>query len=72
MPCTIALVVRRRGATVTGPTGEQNHAWLKDRGVIPVEYGQDAADGSGNQASGGNVDRSSTRSATATGNWPWS
>ncbi|MFE2569889.1 MDR/zinc-dependent alcohol dehydrogenase-like family protein [Streptomyces mirabilis] len=38
-----------------GLASEQNHAWLKDRGVIPVEYGQDVAEGI-RQASGGIVD----------------
>ncbi|MGW4982527.1 NADP-dependent oxidoreductase [Streptomyces mirabilis] len=48
-------LAQQRGATVIGLASEQNHAWLKDRGVIPVEYGQDVAERI-QQASGGNVD----------------
>lgn len=48
-------LARRRGATVIGLASERNHAWLKDRGVVPVEYGQGAAERI-RQASGGNVD----------------
>ncbi|MFF2472048.1 NADP-dependent oxidoreductase [Streptomyces sp. NPDC058066] len=46
---------RRRGATVIGLASERNHAWLKDRGVVPVEYGEGAAERI-RQAAGGNVD----------------
>jgi NADPH:quinone reductase-like Zn-dependent oxidoreductase len=48
-------LARRRGATVIGLASEPNHAWLKDRGAIPVEYGPGVADRI-RQASGGNVD----------------
>jgi NADPH:quinone reductase-like Zn-dependent oxidoreductase len=46
---------RRRGATVIGLASEQNHAWLKAHGVIPVKYGQGVAERI-RQAWGGNVD----------------
>jgi NADPH:quinone reductase-like Zn-dependent oxidoreductase len=48
-------LARRRGATVIGLASEPNHAWLKDRGVVPVAYGEGVA-GRIRQASGGNVD----------------
>ncbi|MET7665064.1 NADP-dependent oxidoreductase [Streptomyces sp. NPDC005463] len=48
-------LARRRGATVIGVASERNHAWLKDRGVVPVEYGEGAAERI-RQAAGGNVD----------------
>lgn len=48
-------LARRRGATVIGLASEPNHAWLKDRGVVPVAYGPDVAERIG-QASGGSVD----------------
>jgi NADPH:quinone reductase-like Zn-dependent oxidoreductase len=48
-------LARRRGATVIGLASERNHAWLKDRGVVPVEYGEDTAERI-RQAAGGNVD----------------
>jgi NADPH:quinone reductase-like Zn-dependent oxidoreductase len=48
-------LARRRGATVIGLAGERNHAWLKDRGVVPVEYGEGVAERI-RQASGGNAD----------------
>ncbi|MFE2068986.1 NADP-dependent oxidoreductase [Streptomyces sp. NPDC059467] len=48
-------LARRRGATVIGLASERNHAWLKDRGVLPVEYGQGAAERI-RQAAGGSVD----------------
>jgi NADPH:quinone reductase-like Zn-dependent oxidoreductase len=48
-------LARRRGATVIGLASKPNHAWLEDRGVIPVEYGDGAA-GRIRQAAGGNVD----------------
>jgi NADPH:quinone reductase-like Zn-dependent oxidoreductase len=53
-----SLVVQlavRRGATVIGLASEPNHAWLKGRGVVPVEYGEGVADRI-RQATGGNVD----------------
>jgi len=48
-------LARRRGATVIGLAGERNHAWLKDRGVIPVAYGEGVADRI-REAGGGSVD----------------
>jgi NADPH:quinone reductase-like Zn-dependent oxidoreductase len=48
-------LARRRGATVIGLASERNHAWLRERGVIPVGYGPDAAERI-RQASGGRVD----------------
>jgi NADPH:quinone reductase-like Zn-dependent oxidoreductase len=48
-------LARRRGATVIGLASERNHAWLKDRGVLPVEYGQGVAERV-RQVSGGKVD----------------
>ncbi|MFJ4950850.1 hypothetical protein [Streptomyces sp. NPDC088760] len=48
-------LARRRGATVIGLASERNHAWLKDRGVLPVEYGPGVAERI-RQASGGRVD----------------
>ncbi|MFE7157736.1 NADP-dependent oxidoreductase [Streptomyces sp. NPDC057636] len=48
-------LARRHGATVIGLASERNHAWLKDRGVVPVEYGEGAAERI-RQAAGGNVD----------------
>lgn len=48
-------LARRHGATVIGLASEPNHAWLKDHGVIPVEYGDGVADRI-RQASGGTVD----------------
>lgn len=32
-------LVHRTGATVVGLASERNHAWLRDRGAIPVTYG---------------------------------
>ena len=37
-------LARRRGATVIGLAGERNHAWLGERGVIPVAYGAGVAE----------------------------
>ncbi|MFC4909603.1 NADP-dependent oxidoreductase [Actinomadura gamaensis] len=37
-------LARRAGATVIGLASEHNHAWLRDHGVIPVTYGEGAAD----------------------------
>jgi NADPH:quinone reductase-like Zn-dependent oxidoreductase len=48
-------LARRRGATVIGLASEPNHAWLIDRGVVPVTYGEGVAERI-RQASGGNVD----------------
>jgi NADPH:quinone reductase-like Zn-dependent oxidoreductase len=48
-------LARSRGATVIGLASEPNHAWLKDHGVVPVEYGDGVAERI-HQASGGTVD----------------
>ncbi|MDL4813430.1 NADP-dependent oxidoreductase [Actinomadura opuntiae] len=48
-------LARRRGATVIGLASEPNHAWLKEHGVIPVAYGEGAAERI-RQAADGNVD----------------
>src|SRR5262245_50789183 len=48
-------LARRRGATVIGLASEGNHAWLTDRGVVPVAYGQGVGERI-RQASGGKVD----------------
>lgn len=48
-------LARRRGATVIGLASEPNHAWLKEHGVVPVEYGEGVAERI-RQASGGTVD----------------
>lgn len=48
-------LARRRGATVIGLASERNHAWLKERGVVPVAYGEGVAERI-REASGGNVD----------------
>ncbi|MGA5900325.1 NADP-dependent oxidoreductase [Streptomyces venetus] len=37
-------LTRRTGATVIGLADENNHAWLKGHGVIPVVYGDGVAD----------------------------
>ena len=37
-------LARRTGATVIGLASEGNHEWLKSHGVIPVTYGDGAAD----------------------------
>jgi NADPH:quinone reductase-like Zn-dependent oxidoreductase len=37
-------LARRRGATVIGLASGPNHAWLTDRGVIPVGYGDGVAE----------------------------
>ncbi|WP_031525700.1 NADP-dependent oxidoreductase [Streptomyces sp. NRRL F-5123] len=48
-------LAHRRGATVIGLAAERNHPWLRDHGVVPVAYGQGAAERV-RQASGGAVD----------------
>lgn len=48
-------LARRRGATVIGLASAPNHAWLKEHGVVPVEYGQGVATRI-RQACGGNID----------------
>ncbi len=35
---------RRSGATVIGLAGEANHEWLRERGIIPVSYGDGVAE----------------------------
>ena len=45
----------RTGATVIGLASESNHAWLRDRGVIPVSYGEGQAERI-EQATGGRLD----------------
>ncbi|TCO60903.1 NADP-dependent oxidoreductase [Actinocrispum wychmicini] len=50
-----AQLARRRGATVIGLASEPNHTWLKDHGIVPVQYGDGVADRI-QQATGGNVD----------------
>jgi len=37
-------LARLAGATVIGLASERNHAWLADHGVVPVAYGDGAAD----------------------------
>jgi NADPH:quinone reductase-like Zn-dependent oxidoreductase len=37
-------LAKRTGATVIGLASEPNHAWLTERGVIPVTYGDGVAD----------------------------
>lgn len=49
LPCSL------RGATVIGLASGRNHAWLKDRGIVQVEYGQIVAERI-RQAFGENVD----------------
>lgn len=39
-----AQLARLRGATVIGLAGESNHAWLQSHGIVPVAYGEGAAD----------------------------
>ncbi len=48
-------LARQAGATVIGLASEQNHAWLREHGAIPVSYGEGAADRI-RAASGGRVD----------------
>ncbi|MER6185817.1 NADP-dependent oxidoreductase [Streptomyces sp. NPDC001652] len=48
-------LARHRGATVIGLASERNHAWLKDRGVVPVTYGEGVAERI-REACGGDVD----------------
>ena len=43
------------GANVIGLAGEENHAWLRDHGVIPVSYGEGVVDRI-RAAAGGQVD----------------
>ncbi|NUO45024.1 MAG: NADP-dependent oxidoreductase, partial [Streptomyces sp.] len=48
-------LARRRGASVIGLASERNHAWLKQRGIVPVAYGEGVAERI-RKASGGRVD----------------
>lgn len=48
-------LARRRGATVIGLASERHHAWLKEHGVLPVTYGEGAAERV-RQAAAGPVD----------------
>ncbi|WP_405740809.1 NADP-dependent oxidoreductase [Streptomyces sp. NBC_00028] len=48
-------LARRRGASVIGLASERNHAWLKERGIVPVAYGEGVADRV-REAAGGRVD----------------
>ncbi|WP_020140344.1 NADP-dependent oxidoreductase [Streptomyces sp. 351MFTsu5.1] len=48
-------LARRRGATVIGLASPRNHDWLKERGVVPVAYGEGVADRV-REAAGGPVD----------------
>jgi NADPH:quinone reductase-like Zn-dependent oxidoreductase len=48
-------LARRAGATVIGLASEGHHQWLRDHGVIPVDYRDGVADGI-RAASGGRVD----------------
>jgi NADPH:quinone reductase-like Zn-dependent oxidoreductase len=48
-------LARRHGSTVIGLASQRNHAWLKEHGVVPVEYGQGVTERI-RQASGGRVD----------------
>ncbi|MGW7236440.1 NADP-dependent oxidoreductase [Streptomyces sp. NPDC054804] len=48
-------LARRRGATVIGLAGERNHAWLTERGVVPLTYGEGVAERI-RRAAGGKID----------------
>ncbi len=48
-------LAKHTGASVIGLASEPNHAWLRDRGVIPVTYGAGVAERIG-EAAGGPVD----------------
>lgn len=48
-------LARRRGATVIGLASERNHAWLKEQGVVPLNYGEGVAERI-REAAGGSVD----------------
>jgi NADPH:quinone reductase-like Zn-dependent oxidoreductase len=51
-----AQLAKRQGATVVGLAGPSNHDWLKRQGVIPVAYGDGAADRIRAAAPAGTVD----------------
>lgn len=40
-----AQLARERGATVIGIAGEDSHAWLRARGIVPVAYGSGGHEG---------------------------
>jgi NADPH:quinone reductase-like Zn-dependent oxidoreductase len=40
----VVQLARRAGATVIGIAGPANHDWLRDRGVLPVPYGDGVGD----------------------------
>ncbi|MEU6351808.1 NADP-dependent oxidoreductase [Streptomyces sp. NPDC047072] len=48
-------LARRHGATVIGLASTRNHDWLKERGVVPVAYGEGVAERV-REAAGGRVD----------------
>jgi NADPH:quinone reductase-like Zn-dependent oxidoreductase len=50
-----AQLARRTGATVIGLASEQNHAWLREHDIVPVQYGDGQAERI-REASGGHVD----------------
>jgi NADPH:quinone reductase-like Zn-dependent oxidoreductase len=39
-----AQLARQRGATVIGVAGEDGHAWLRSRGIVPIAYGDGLAE----------------------------
>jgi NADPH:quinone reductase-like Zn-dependent oxidoreductase len=49
-------LARRRGATVIGLASEPNHAWLAAHGVVPVAYGEGAAERIRKAAGGAVID----------------
>ncbi len=49
-------LAKRKGATVIGLAGPSNHDWLTRHDVIPVAYGEDAADRIRHAAPNGRVD----------------
>ncbi|MFD8819525.1 NADP-dependent oxidoreductase [Streptomyces sp. NPDC059627] len=49
-------LARRRGATVIGLASEPNHAWLAAHGVVPVTYGEGAAERIRKAAGGAGID----------------
>jgi NADPH:quinone reductase-like Zn-dependent oxidoreductase len=49
-------LARQTGATVIGLAGEANHAWLIDKGVIPVGYGDGVAERIRQAAPGKDID----------------
>lgn len=49
-------LAKRKGATVIGLAGPSNHDWLTRHGVIPLAYGDEAAERIRNAAPNGRVD----------------